>query len=649
MARRFLQLLICVGFATSPALAAEPVAPAPPPLVPWEVKTEADIAKALAEFYTKREVRIRMRDGVRLFTHLYAPKDHSRDWPILLMRTPYSVAPYGVDNTPDAQKDWTLRAIAPAPSLVRSGFVFVQQDVRGRMMSEGEFVDIRPVVPHRTPQDVDESTDAWDTIDWLVKHVPDNNGRVGAWGISYPGFYAAQSLIEAHPALKAVSPQAPVTEWFLGDDFHHNGALFLADAFLFYQGFGRPRPKPVPKVSSEFEGQIGDVYDFFLELGPLAQVNARWFQSKIPFWNEILAHPNRDAWWQARDPRPHWRKVTPAVLTVGGWYDAEDLWGTLETWRTIEAQNPGARNQLVVGPWRHGGWQRSDGDQLGDVQFGAKTSHFYREQVVAPFFLHHLKGIGPAPATEAWLFETGTNEWRQFSQWPPHDAKSVALYLREDGQLRTERPSRAGHDSYLSDPAKPVPYRDRHGAHRDADYMIEDQRFASRRPDVLSYRTAPVADEWTLAGPVEVELQVSLSCADADFVVKLVDVWPDDARDPEPNPKHVRMAGYQQLVRAEVMRGRFRDSFEQPKPFAPNTPTLVKFRLPDVLHTWRAGHRLMVQVQSSWFPLVDRNPQTWVEIAQASEADFRPATITVLRGSERASKLTVGVLRGEAP
>ncbi len=622
------------------------------PLVPYDLANEQDIPKALREYYTKYEYRIPMRDGARLFTNVYVPKDDEHVYPIVMQRTPYSVLPYGVDNLPPASNARLLRRFAPNPLLVKDGFIFVHQDVRGRMMSEGTFVDVRP---HRTgsgPTDIDETTDAYDTIEFLVKNVPRNNGNVGVWGISYPGFYAAQAAISGHPALKAASPQAPVTEWFLGDDFHHNGALFLADAFDFYSSFGQPRPKPTPKSPPwGFEYGTGDAYDFFLALGPVSNANARHFEGKLAFWNDLMAHPNRDAFWKARDPRPHYKNVRPAVLTVGGFFDAEDVYGTLETYKAFEAQSPGAHNTLVMGPWRHGGWARGEGDHLGPVSFGQKTARIFHERAELPFFQRWLKGTQTAPLPEALCFETGTNEWRSFTAWPPREARAETLYFAPNGAL-TAAPTRGPApeaDSYVSDPRRPVPYSARPGSEIDAEYMLEDQRFAARRPDVLVFTTPPLTEDVTLAGPLEATLWVTTTGTDADFVVKLIDVYADNAEDPEPNPTGQRFGGYQQLVRGEVMRGKFRDSFEAPKAFVPGEPARVRFALPDVLHTFRPGHRVMVQVQSSWFPLVDRNPQTFVDIHKATEADFRTATHALLRTADRPSTLGVRVLRGRLP
>jgi putative CocE/NonD family hydrolase len=618
------------------------------PLVPYELKEDADLVRAIREHYTKYEFRIPMRDGKKLFTDAYVPKDRSHPWPIVMARTPYGLTPYGVDNTPGTDNARVLRRFAPSWGMVKEGYVFVHQDVRGRMMSEGDFVDVRP---HRTnPSGVDESTDTYDTIEWLLHNVPNNNGKVGIWGISYPGFYAAQSAVDAHPALKAVSPQAPVTDWFNGDDFHHNGALFLADAFQFISSFGKPRPEPVKKWPWEPEHDGLDVYDFFLGVGPISNTQSKYLKNGIPFWNQMFEHGTRDDFWKAMDPRPSYKNAKPAVMTVGGWYDAEDLFGALETYRAFEKQSPGAKNTLVMGPWRHGGWARTDGDALGDIKFGQKTSFFYREKIEQPFFQKYLKGADVPAPPEAYVFETGVNEWRTFDAWPPKDAKPVFLSFRAKGALSSAPLTAAdegdGADSYVSDPQRPVPFRWRMGSSIDADFMTDDQRFAARRPDVLVYQTGAFDTDTAIAGPIEATLWVSTTGTDADFVVKVVDVWPEDAADPTPNPAGIKMGGYQELVRAEIMRGKFRNSLERPEPFKPGEPTLVRFTLPDVLHSFRAGHRLMVQVQSSWFPLADRNPQTFVDIYKATESDFKAQTHRVYHAHERASGIRVLLERG---
>ncbi|CAN5682732.1 CocE/NonD family hydrolase [soil metagenome] len=642
---------IACGFSSPPAVAEPRKVDDGAPLIREALPDDASVVRAIREHYTKFEYRIAMRDGVKLFTTAYVPKDVSRTYPIMLMRTPYSVAPYGVDNYPTDKNARGLRRFAPSNAFVRDGFIFVHQDVRGALMSEGAFVDVRP---HASAKgEIDESTDAWDTIDWLVKNVPSNSGKVGSWGISYPGFYAAQTAVDAHPALKAVSPQAPVTDWFMGDDFHHNGALFLADSFDFYASFGKPRPKPTKKKAWGFDHDVADIYDFFLAMGPLEAANTKYLENGIPFWNELLAHPNRDAWWKARDPRPFYRNVKPAVLTVGGFFDSEDCFGALETYRAFEKQSPGADNALVMGPWRHGGWNRTDGDRLGDVTFGQKTSLHFREEIELPFFLKHLKGRGRGlGGVEAFIFETGTNVWQRYSAWPPRESKKAVLNFQAGGKLGAAPAASGddGFDAYVSDPAKPVPYRGKTGPEIDADYMSDDQRFATRRPDVLTFMTAELDGDVSFAGPLEAKLWVSTTGTDADFVVKLVDAYPQDYADPDPNPTGAHMGGYQQLVRGEVMRGKFRESFEKPIAFEPGRAALVRFTLPDVAHTFRTGHRILIQVQSSWFPLVDRNPQTFLpDIAKATAADFRAATHRVYRTPAQPSSLEVTLVRGALP
>jgi putative CocE/NonD family hydrolase len=509
-------------------------------------------------------------------------------------------------------------------------------------------------------QDIDESTDTYDTIDWLLKKLPNHNGKVGLYGSSLRGFYTAAGMIDAHPALKAASPQAPVVDWFMGDDWHHNGALFLSNAFNYLANFDRPRPLPVPKSPHPpFEHGTPDGYDFFLRLGPLANADARHFKGQVAFWNELMQHETYDAFWKARDLRPHLRNIKPAVLIVGGWFDADNLFGTLETYRRIEATSPSPANLLVMGPWEHGGWVggHSDGSGLGHVPFNSKTAEFYRAKIELPFFEFHLKGKGTFAHPKAWMFETGTNQWRQYPAWPPPNTKPFALYFHANGRLTAQPPhgsaAEVGYDEYLSDPAKPVPFLDKIGLHNvyrptvllQTEYMIADQRFAARRPDVLVYQTDLLDRDITLAGPILADLHVSTSGTDSDWIVKLIDVYPNGYPDPKPNPSGVRMGGFQQLVRGDVMRGKFRNGFEKPEPFTPNEATAVKLTLPDVYHTFRSGHRIMVQVQSSWFPLVDRNPQTFVNIRTAKESDFRKAMQRVYRSKELPSRLVAEILR----
>lgn len=594
---------------------------------------------AIKAAYTKYEYEIPMRDGKKLFTSVYVPKDQTRTYPILMNRTPYSVAPYGVDNYKDA--------LGPSEKFSKEGYIFVYQDVRGRNMSEGEFVNM---TPHRAvkrgPADVDESSDTYDTIDWLLKKLKGHNGNVGQWGISYPGFYTAAGMIDAHPALKAVSPQAPITDWFVGDDFHHNGALYLPHMFRFFGGFGRARPeprRPDPRSAPRTDGPEG--YPFFLELGPLSTINEKHFKNEIAFWTEMTKHPNYDAFWQSRNLRPHLRDIKPAVMTVGGWFDAENLFGAIHTYRWTEKQSPGAKNVIVMGPWYHGQWARDDGEGLGPVKFNAKTSLYYREQMEFPFFQYWLKGQGEMKLPEAYVFETGTNVWRQFDAWPPKQAAAKSLYFHPGGKLSFEAPAGEGVEEYVSDPMKPVPFVGGQAAFMTREHMVEDQRFASRRTDVLVFQTDVLREDVTIAGPLRPELFVSTSGTDSDFVVKLIDVYADDFPDPNPNPAGVKMAGYQQLIRGELFRGRFRKSFERPEPFVPGQIEKIEYEMPDVFHTFRKGHRMMVQVQSTWFPLVDRNPQKFVEnIYEARAADFQKATQRVSVGRSRASRVGVLVL-----
>ena len=588
--------------------------------------------------YTKHEYKIPMRDGVRLFTSIYLPKDETNRYPILLNRTPYSVRPYGVDQSKGD--------LGPHPAFGNSGYIFAYQDVRGRWMSEGVFVNMRPIKADVEKDAVDESTDTFDTIDWLVKNLPNNNGKVGQSGISYPGFYTACGLIGSHPALKAASPQAPVLDWFVGDDFHHNGAFFLPHAFNFLANFGHPRPYPTNKAGVPFEHGTPDGYDFFLEMGPLSNADARFFKGDVPFWDEMMQHGSYDAWWKARNLRPHLKGVKPAVMTVGGWFDAENLFGALECYRNIEANSPGISNTLVMGPWFHGQWggKSNTGENLGSVTFDAKTSDFYRESIEFPFFEHHLKGKPDPKLPEAFVFQTGTNLWKRLDSWPPKSAQARSLILLPGGKLGLDVKPEAGDegfDEYPSDPAKPVPSNPNVAIGMTREYMVDDQRFAARRPDVLVYQTEPLEAEVTIAGPISPNLIVSTTGTDSDWVVKLIDVYPDDFPDPMPPPSDIKMGGFQQLVRGDVMRGRFRDSFEEPKAFEPNKPTLLKMKMNDVYHTFRPGHRIMVQVQSSWFPMVDRNPQSFVDIYQARESDFRKATQRVYRSPDRTSKLDV--------
>ncbi len=580
--------------------------------------------------YAKQEVMIPMRDGVRLFTAIYTPRDAAAPCPVLLERTPYGVAPYGRDAFPDQ--------LGPSALFGKEGFIFVYQDVRGRMMSEGTFTDLTPA--RDGGPGVDESTDTYDTVEWLLKNVRGHNGKVGQWGISYPAFYAAAALVNAHPAMKAVSPQAPIVDWFTGDDFHHNGALWLPHLFNFIVNFGRPRPAPTTGRPVPFRHGTSDGYAFFLEMGPLPAANEKYLKGGIPFWNDVMAHGTYDAFWQARNLRPHLRDVHPAVLTVGGWYDAENLYGSLQVHRALDRQSPATDHRLVVGPWFHGGWERSTGEHLGDVRFGSATSEFYQTRIEFPFFMHHLKGAPDPGLPAAYVFQTGTNQWRTFDAWPPRQVKAVDLWFGPKETLAFAPPAQDGEARWTSDPAHPVPYYNGVTIGMAQDYMTADQRFAGRRPDVAVFRTPPLEQDVTLAGPIRADLWVTTTGTDADWVVKVIDVYPDGYT----QEGGAAMGGYEQLVRGEAMRGKFRDSFEKPEPFVPGKPTEVAFSLNDVCHTFAKGHRIMVQIQSSWFPLMDRNPQVFVDIYHAKPTDFRPAEQRLLTGPGHPSHLGLPVL-----
>ena len=604
-----------------------------------------DAAARLAfirENYTKFEYLVPVRDGVKLFTSVYIPKDVFTDgktYPVMMERTGYNVAPYGIDLY--------RNNLGPSEFFEREKFIFVYQDVRGRYMSEGDFVTIRPQTPVKNgPKDIDESTDTYDTVDWLVKHLPGNTGKVGMWGISQPGFYATAGMVDAHPALVAVSPQAPVTDYYMGDDVYHNGAFMLAHRFSFYMAFrdrvGEPSP---PKPVVPFDFGTPDGYDFYLRLGSLANADEKYFKHQQPMWDMNIDHTSYDANWQSRAIWKYLKGVKPAVMLVGGWYDTEDPQGLLRQFDFMEQHTPPA-DMLVVGPWNHGGFSRGDGDRLGNVNFGSKTAAYYRENIEFPFFLYYLKGQGGGRFPKAWLFQTGDNQWRKFDAWPPKDAKPTDLFLESGGHLSWSRPQEARYEEYLADPAKPVPYINRIAQGIIGTYMTEDQRFAAERPDVLVFQTEPLDHDVSAFGPIQVDLKVSTTVTDSDFDVKVIDVFPGnypDYNNPIASPSAVPMGGYQELIRGEPFRGKFRKSFEKPVPFVPNQPDRITFYLPDIAHTWRAGHRIMVQVQSSWFPLTDRNPQKFMEIPKALSGDFQKATQRVYAGGPDGSRIQLRI------
>ncbi|MCP4679660.1 MAG: CocE/NonD family hydrolase [Deltaproteobacteria bacterium] len=609
-------------------------------------REKAEKANYIKENYRKTEHRIAMRDGKKLFTTVYAPKNTSVKYPILLMRTPYSLT-YGEDK-------YREKKLGSSMLMTKEKFIFVYQDVRGRFMSEGEYVNMRPIIDDKkADKETDESTDAYDTIDWLVNNIPNNNGKVGMWGISYPGFYVSSGLVDAHPAFVAASPQAPIADWFF-DDFHHHGTFFLAMSLRFFYSFGRPREGLTKEWPKKLEFGMADGYKFFLEeIGSLKNVNEKFFKNEIPFWNEIIAHPNYDEFWKEKNILPHLKGVKPAVMTVGGWYDAEDLYGTFNTYQSIERQNPGANNVLVVGPWKHGGWSRTDGTTLGRVFFGddPPPSKFYLENIELPFFKHHLKGAPDPKLPEAYAFETGVNKWRRFDRWPPKDVVKKKLFLGKAGALTFDAPpSDEVYDEYTSDPSRPVPSTETITVRMPAEYMTDDQRYTARRPDVLVYQTEVLDESVTLAGSLPVHLRVSTTGSDADWMVKLIDVYPGDHPPFKHNPEHVQMGGYQQMVRSEAFRGRYRNSYSNPEPFVPGQIESIEFNLLDVLHTFKKGHRIMVQVHSTWFPMVDRNPQKYVDnIYKADNEDFIKATNRVYLTKDNASYVEIGIIKLSKP
>ena len=610
-------------------------------------QTNSQDSAWIRDNYYKIERQIPMRDGIKLFTAIYIPKDTTEAHPILMTRTPYSCAPYGENNFRGFYfNQWRY--------YMREQYIIVYQDVRGRWMSEGNFVDVRPFNPNKTGNETDEASDTYDTIDWLVKNIPHNNNRVGVMGISYPGFYSTMAALSGHPSLKAVSPQAPVTEWFIGDDFHHNGAFFQMDGFAFYTSFGKPRPHPTTIGPSGFDYPVQDNYAFYLQAGTLKKL-AQYMGDSIAFWKDLYAHPNYDAWWQARNTRNFVDHVpsSTATMVVGGLFDAEDCFGAWNLYKAIE-QKAKNNNKLVMGPWYHGQWSTSDGTQMGNIHFGSNTSQWYQNNIEIPFFNYYLKGKGDiSKQAEATIFFSGENKWRQFTQWPPAEKADRAIYLQPGGGLSWNAPAaKNSFSEYISDPAHPVPYTA--GVHltRTVAYMDDDQRFASRRPDVLVFQTDVLNEDLTVGGAVVADLKVSTSGTDADFVVKIIDVFPNDFRYANSEEGQGRlgggtypMEGYQMLVRGEIMRGKYRNSYENPEPFSPNKTTSVKFTLPDVAHTFKKGHRLMIQIQSSWFPLADRNPQKFMNIYEANESDFQKATIRIFHDATNSSSVILPVLK----
>jgi putative CocE/NonD family hydrolase len=620
---------ICLGLLLSCTVSSTAVLAQQPAIDPGSVKDN----------YAKKETYITMRDGKRLYTVIYTPKDGSRPYPFLMMRTPYSAGPYG---------DSLYRSsLGPNRSLQSEKYIFVYQDVRGRYMSEGNFEEMTPHIEgKKSKQETDESSDTWDTVDWLLKNIKNNNGRVGIWGISYPGFYASAALPDAHPAIRAVSPQAPVTDEFIGDDANHNGAFFLLDNFDFDNFFDVKRDGPVQRYSgTDFPLEIKDAYRFFLDLGSLQNTNdSPYFNHRSKIWNEYLEHSTYDHYWQARNIRPHLKNIRPAVLVVGGWFDAEDMFGALRTYEAIEKQSPHNNNYLVMGPWTHGAWAAGVWNKFGILDFDQNVNDYYHG-IETRFFNFYLQDKDSLGLPEATVFETGTNQWKKYASWPPANARSVKFYLGEKGRLSETPPTGptgpgSMPDEYLSDPSKPVPYIEGVDGGRENQYIVADQRFAAERPDVLVYQTEPLPADLDVTGRLKADFFISSSGTDADLVVKLIDVLPgNDTGSASRQP-----SGYQRLVRADVFRTKFRISYEKPEPLVAGQPTEIAFELNEIAHTFKKGHRIMVQVQSSWFPLVDRNPQQFVNIPTCKEEDFRKATIKVYHDAAHPSGMVLPVV-----
>jgi putative CocE/NonD family hydrolase len=589
--------------------------------------------------FDKTDVMIATRDGVKLHTEIYAPKNATGTLPIILERTPYGIA--------DDDKGYS-RKLAGYEEMIPDGYIFVFQDIRGRYGSEGTFVLQRPLRDPKNPKAIDEGTDAYDTIDWLVKNVPRNNGRVGLLGISYGGWLTVMGMLEPHPALKAVSEQASPADMFLGDDFHHNGAFRLS------YGFEYSTMMETGKTNFIFQFDRFDTYDWYLRLGPLSNANKNYIHGTLPTWDNFVAHPNYDDFWKAEAMPYILTKPKVPNLNVAGWWDQEDAYGPMKIYEIMEKNDPDHLNYLVAGPWNHGGWARGSGNSLGAIPFGSDTGLYFRQKIEAPWFAYWLKDKGTLPLKEALLFQTGSDTWTSFDSWPPRDAKTLNLYFREDGKLSFDPPSSASDqafDAYVSDPAHPVPYRHRPvdmtypEDHRGGWYtwLVEDQRFVDERPDVLTWQTDSLKDDVTVAGQVTAKLFASTTGTDSDWIVKLVDVYPEKVA------QDWRLSGYELMIADEVFRGRFRNSFEKPEPIEAGVVTPFTIDLHTANHVFKKGHRIMVQVQSSWFPVIDRNPQKFVpNIFEATEADFQPATQHIYRSQKFPSSVVISTLRAGA-
>ncbi len=587
--------------------------------------------------YDKTGHMVPMRDGVELFTIVYKPREIVDPVPVMLFRTPYSIGPYEAGEY--------RNPLGPSAEFDRAGYVFVFQDVRGQFMSEGDFEVIRPLAPvPKRPATADESTDNYDTIEWVLANVEGHNGRVGQWGISYPGWQTVMGMVDAHPALAASSPQASPSDMFIGDDWHHNGAFRIMYSFSWLAGNARRRDAPTDTRASAFDYGTDSGYDFFLEAGAASNIDDLYFHGEVPAWNDFMEHDTYDDYWQRQNALRYLSGIHHPILNVAGWFDTEDFYGPMSIYRTIEAENPGTENTLAAGPWLHGGWRRMLGDHLGCIEFGDRTSITFQREVQFPFFEHHLRGAEGWTPHEAVVFETGTNVWRRHESWPPAGVEPVALYLGEGGTLTFDGPSGGGgSDDYVSDPGNPVPFSAEERTTLGHLWKVEDQRFASARPDVLVYQSDPLEEDMTIAGPIRADIFVSTTGTDSDWIVKVIDVYPEDA--PDSPFCEVPMGGYQMHLAGEVMRGRFRSSFEHPEAMAPGEVTPIHIDLRDRYHTFKTGHRIMVHVQSSWFPAYDRNPQQFVNTYRATPDQYMTAEQTVYRSPEYPSRVTLGVVR----
>ncbi|HMG34928.1 MAG TPA: CocE/NonD family hydrolase [Blastocatellia bacterium] len=591
------------------------------------VTTAPSQAQQSAVSLTASEHMIKMRDGVSLYSQVYAPAQASEPLPILLLRTPY-----GIGNLNAA------RMAASVPELAADGYIFVLQDIRGRFKSEGQFVMLRQP---RDPKDtgaIDESTDTYDSIEWLLKNIPNNNGRVGMAGTSYGAWLTVMGALDPHPALKAAVEQASPADMWIGDDFHHNGAFRLSYGLEYSYMMESSKEITDPTtIVDRF-----DAYEWYLQLGALGNANSKYFHNKLPTWNDFVSHPDYDAFWKRQAFAPWLNRVTVPMLNVAGWWDQEDFYGPIKIYELLERHDSAHKNFLVVGPWNHGGWSRGDGQKLGRIDFGSATAAFYRREVLAKFFAYHLKGKGSPDFPEALTFRTGVNQWVRHDSWPPTSkATTRPLYFQPGGKLSFDTPKAGAKDefdSYVSDPANPVPYRPRPIDVRSGwtTWLVEDQRFVDHRPDVLTWSTDVLADDVVVSGKVVAHLFASTSGTDSDWIVKVIDVYPEKyAADP-------KMSGFQLMIAGDVLRGRYRNSLEKPEAVAPNAIEHYQIAFPANDHVFLKGHRIMVQVQSTWFPVIDRNPQRYVQnIFEAKESDFQAATQRIYRSGRNASYISM--------